>query len=137
MGGEMRLLPGFYGALLFLAMSAGEAVAACCYTAPPVHVYVPPPHVVIIPHTTYVHPVTTTRVNPKTSTNTVTNASTPQTVHAKPTPHPHSVQTVVVDTQATPTSKGCKRQQAGHGCKKDDDQTGWATVRRWLQIGKQ
>jgi hypothetical protein len=138
MGGEMRLLPGFCGALLLLAIGAGEAMAACCYTAPPVHVYVPPPtHVVIIPHTTYVHPVTTTRVNPRTSTGTVTNASTPQTVHTKP--HPHVVQTVVVDNQTAPTGTGCKRQQAGQGCKKqkDDEQTGWATVRRWLQIGKQ
>ena len=135
----MRVLPRVCRALLFLAVGAGEALAACCYTAPPVHVYVPPPtHVVIIPHTTYVHPVTTTRVNPKITTNTVTsNVSTPQTVHAKPTPHPHVVQTVAVDTQATPTSKSCKRQQGGQGCKKDDEQTGWATVRRWLQIGNQ
>jgi hypothetical protein len=78
-------------------------------------------------------------VNPKASTGTVTSTtSTPQTAHAKPTPHPHTVQTVVVDTQAAPASKGCKRQQAGQDCKKqnDQDQTAWAKVRRWL-TGKQ
>ena len=128
-------MPKSCGAPLLLAISAGEAMAACCYTAPPVHVYVPPPHVVIIPHTTYVHPVTP-QVHPHGSNYTL--SSTPQTVHAKPTPHPHAVQTVVVATQATPTSKRCNRPQAGDGCKKkDDDQTGWATLRRWLQIGKQ
>ena len=131
----MRLLPGIYGALLSLAIGAGEAMAACCYTAPPVHVYVPPPRVVVVPHTTHVQPVTTTRVSPKINTVTSTT-STPQPVHAKP--HPHTVQTVIVDTQAATTSKGCKR-QAGQDCKKqnEDDQTAWAKVRRWLQIGKQ
>ena len=133
----MRLLPGIYGALLSLAIGAGEAMAACCYTAPPVHVYVPPPHVyvppshvVVIPHTTSVHPVTVTRVNPTASI---------KTVPSKPTPHPHTVPTIIVDTQAAPTSKSCKGQQTGQGCEKqkDDDQSGWATLRRWLQIGKQ
>ena len=132
----MRLLPGICAALLSLAIGAGEAMAACCYTAPPVHVYVPPPHVyvppphvVVIPHTT-VHPVTMPRVNPKASTNAVPS---------KPTQHHHTAPTVIVDTQAAPTSKSCKGQQTGQDCKKkkDDDQSGWATVRRWLQIGKQ
>jgi hypothetical protein len=133
-GANMRLLPGIYGALLSLAIGGGEAMAACCFTAPPVHVYVPPPHVyvppphvVVIPHTTSVRPVTITRVNPST-----------KIVPSKPTPHRHIVPTVIVDTQAAPASKSCKGQQTGQGCKKkDDDQSGWATVRRWLQIGKQ
>jgi hypothetical protein len=129
----MRLLSGFCGALLFFAIGAGEALAACCHTAPPVHVYVPPPHVVIIPHTTYVHPVTP-QVHAHTSNN---SASAAPTVQAKQTPHHHVVQPIIVDTQTTPTSTRCKRPQGGQSCKKEDDQTGWATVRRWLQIGKQ
>ena len=122
-------------------------MAACCYTAP-VHVYVPPPHVVVVPHVTHFHPVTTTRVNPVTTTRVNPSASaktltsttsTLQTVHAKPTSHPRTVQPIIVDTQTTTTSKGCKQQQTGQGCKnkKDDDQTAWAKVRRWLQGGKQ
>jgi hypothetical protein len=138
-GGEMRVLPGICGALLSLAIGAGEAMAACCFTAapvhvyvPPPHVYVPPPHVVVVPHTASVHPVTVTHVNPKASTNAATSKSTPH--H-----HDHAVPTVIVDTQAAPASKSCKGQQTGQGCKKqkDDDQSGWATLRRWLQIGKQ
>jgi hypothetical protein len=138
----MRLLPGIYGALLSLAIGTGEAMAACCYTAP-VHVYVP--HVVVVPHTTHVvvphttnvHPLTTTRVNPTVSTSTAkSTTSALQTVHAKP--HPHTVQTVIVDTQAAPASKGCKRGQAGPGCKKpNEDESGWTKVRRWLHIGQQ
>ena len=131
----MRLSAGFYGALVLLAVGVpGEARAACCVSYTPVHVYVPPPHVVVIPHTTYVPHTTsvrpgTTRVNTKAST-------TPQTV--RPKPHPHAVQTVVVDNQGAPTGTRCKRPQGGEGCKKkDDEQTGWATLRRWLQIGKQ
>jgi hypothetical protein len=131
----MRLFLGVGCAVVALASGLPEeASAACCYTAPPVHVYVPPPtHVVIVPHTTFVHP-TTSRVN------TSHLGSTPslQTGHAKPPPHPHTAPTVVVDNQATPTNAHCKRPQGGGDCKKkDDDQTGWATVRRWLQIGKQ
>jgi len=77
-------------------------------------------------------------VNPKAATNTPANSATPQTVHAKPTPHPHVVPTVVVDNP-TPAPPRCRHQQGGDGCKKqkDDPPTAWSTLRRWLQIGQQ
>jgi hypothetical protein len=137
----MRVFAGFCCSLLLLAIGgAGEAVAACCVTVAPVHVYVPPPTHVVVPHTTYVRPVTP-QVHPHTSTNTLRStavSSTPTTpaIHAKRTPTSPTV--VVVDNQPAATSKRCAgKGQGADGCKKKEDESGWATVRRWLQIGKQ
>ncbi len=133
----MRLFPGFYGALLILAVGVpGEALASCCYTAAPVHVYVPPPtHVVIVPHTTYVPQVHAHAPN-NTSRSIRGISSTPPAGQAKPTPTHRIVQPVVVSDQTTASAR-CKQQQAGDGCKKKDDkQTSWATVRQWLQLDK-
>ena len=137
-GGGMRLFPGSCWALLLLVIAlSGEAFAACCVTYTPVHMYVPPPtHVVIVPHTTYVRPVT--QAHTHAANNTLTSnasSSTPPAVQAKRTPHP-IIQPVVVANEATPSSTRCKQQQAGKGCKKDEEQTSWATVRRWLQLDK-
>ena len=137
----MHLLRGVHGALLILAVGAPEAWAACCYTAPPVHVYVPPPTHVVIPHTTFVRPVTP-QIHSHTPTNTLgyshgRSTSTTPGVQAKPPRHhDHVVQPIIVNQAATATMR-CNRQHAGDGCKKKEDEpTGWASVRRWLQLDK-
>jgi hypothetical protein len=138
----MRSFRELYCGLLLLAVGGpGNALAACCVSAP-VHVYVPPPHIVVphttyIPHTTYVRPVVGS-VHPHTSTNALhTNlgSSPAPTVHAKHTP---PVQTVtVVNTQAATTSKRCAgKGQSGDGCKKQEEQTTWSRIRQWLRGDK-
>jgi hypothetical protein len=104
-----------------------------------VHVYAPPPTHVVIPHTTYVRPVTP-QIHPHTPANTVRfnhDPSTPSAVQAKPQHAHHVVQPIVVNSQLATTTTRCNRQQNGDGCKKKEDEpTGWAAVRRWLQIDK-
>jgi hypothetical protein len=47
------------------------------------------------------------------------------------------VQPIVVNSQLATTTTRCNRQQAEDGCKKKEgEQTGWVTVRRWLQLDK-
>ncbi len=139
----MRAFPAFFAALLLVAISLGAigspgtAVAACCVTYTPVHVYVPPPtHVYVpthtyVPHTTYIRPGTAHTSNRSLSTQAATRA--------KPKPVPPTVVTVV-NNQPTPARTRCTdKRTRGEGCKKqkDDEQTAWSTIRRWLQIGKQ
>ncbi|HEY4921739.1 MAG TPA: hypothetical protein VII40_16675 [Xanthobacteraceae bacterium] len=137
----MRWFLGPCWALLLLVIGLSDgALAACCVTYTPVHVYVPPPtHVVIVPHTTFVRPVTP-QAHTHAPSNTLTanaSSSTTAAVQARRTPHP-IIQPVVVANEATPSSTRCKQHQGGEGCKKqkDDEQTSWATVRRWLQLDK-
>jgi hypothetical protein len=147
MGGEMRWFPGGFAALLILMLGgSGEALAACCVSYTPVHVYVPPPtHVVVVPHTTYVPHTSyvrpgTTQVHTRAPGNTgrTSTSSTSHTGEAKPKPHPVVVAPVVVGNEGTSASTRCKGQQSGEGCKKKGEEpTGWARVRQWLQIGKQ
>jgi hypothetical protein len=136
----MRLFPQLCAALLTLVFLGagvpGQALAACCTTVTPVHVYVPPPHVVIVPHTTYVHPVTP-QVHTHISGNTLRSNRSSVTAPAVQTRRTHVVQPIIVNDQTAATSAGCKRQHGGDGCKKkEEEQTGWATVRRWLQLDK-
>jgi len=135
----MRLLSAICCALSILAIGVlGEAWAACCTTFTPVHVYVPPPtHVVIVPHTTYVRPMTPqVHVHTPSNTSRPIRSSTPSGVQAKPTPRHKIVQSIIVNDPAT-TRTRCKQSQSGDGCKKkEEEQTGWATVRRWLQLDK-
>ncbi len=138
----MRLFAGAYWAPLILLIGVpSEALAACCTTVTPAHVYVPPAtHAVIVPHTTYVRPITP-QVHAHTPSNTQTfsqSSSPPPAAQAKRTPS-RIVQTVLVDIQTASASTRCKRQQATDGCKaqKDDAQTGWSKLRSWLHIGTQ
>jgi hypothetical protein len=131
----MRLLRGLHGALLILAIGAPQAWAACCATAAPVHVYVPPTTHVVIPHTAYVRPATPQVHTTPTHTLRINRSSSTSPVVQPKQPHRHVVQPIIVNSQLATTAKRCDRQQGGDGCKKkEDEQTGWASVRHWLQL---
>jgi hypothetical protein len=93
----------------------------------------------VVPHT-YVHPVTPqvhAHAPANTSRSIHTSSPTPTSAPATHKPSHRVEQPIVVANQETATTSRCKGQRGGDGCKKkDEEQTGWATLRHWLQLDK-